>query len=137
MSKSNPDPKTRILLTDTPAAARDKLRTAVTDSESAITYDPANRPGVSNLLDILSGITGASPVELAQSFQGKNMKDLKDAVGDALEPILSNFQSDFARLRADPAHLDDVEKQGRVKAEQKAEETMVRVRKAVGLDYHQ
>lgn len=135
MSKSNPDPKTRIMLTDTPAQMREKLRTAVTDSQAEVSYDPVNRPGVSNLLDILSGITDSSPEVHVQRLEGKHMKDLKRAVGDALEPVLQNFQDAFARLKADPGYLDSVQAQGRTKAEQKAEHTMTRVRRAVGLDY--
>lgn len=135
MSKSNPDPKTRIMLTDTPAEMRNKLRTAVTDSQAEITYDPKNRPGVSNLLDILSGITDIPPQQHVKSLEGKGMKELKLAVGDALEPVLNKFQDAFARLKSDPGYLDAVQAQGRTKAEQKAEGTMVRVRRAVGLDY--
>ncbi|KAK9896623.1 tryptophanyl-tRNA synthetase [Cystobasidium minutum MCA 4210] len=137
MSKSNPDPKTRIMLTDTPAEMREKLRTAVTDSQQEITYNPTTRPGVSNLLDILSGVTSTQPEELARSYEGKSMKALKTSVADALEPVLSSFQSEFARLKADPGYLDAVECQGRQKAEVKAESTMQRVRRAVGLDYQQ
>lgn len=135
MSKSNPDPKTRIMLTDTPSQMRDKLRTAVTDSQSEITYDPVNRPGVSNLLDILAGITEESPEQLVENLKGKSMKDLKSEVADALHPVLQKFQDEFARLRSDPAYLDSVQARGRTKAEEKAEQTMVQVRKAVGLDY--
>lgn len=135
MSKSNPDQKTRIMLTDTSPEMRDKLRTAVTDSQADITYDPVKRPGVSNLLDILSGMTDVSPEVHVQALKGKGMKDLKLAVGDTLEPVLHNFQDAFARLKSDPGYLDKVQAQGRTKAEEKAEETMLRVRQAVGLDY--
>jgi tryptophanyl-tRNA synthetase len=95
------------------------------------------RPGVSNLLDIMSGITDTSPEALVTSFEGKTMKDLKTAVGDALEPVLVSFQDRFERVRQDPGYLQSVEAQGRVKAEQRAEETMILVRQAVGLDYKQ
>ena len=135
MSKSNPDPRTRILLTDPPALARDKLRTAVTDSRADVTYSPADRPGVSNLLSILSGLTDRPPAALEADFQGKTLKQLKEAVGDALEPLLVRFQSEFGRIRDDQAYLAEVERRGRDKARQKAGETMERVRKAVGLDY--
>lgn len=137
MSKSNPDPKTRIMLTDTPAVMRDKLRTAVTDSQTEITYDPRNRPGVSNLLDIIAGVTDTQPEQLVKSFEGKSMKALKTTAADALEPVLRDFQDKFARLKVDPSYLDAVERQGRQKAEEKAEETMLRVRSAIGLDYQQ
>lgn len=135
MSKSNPDAKTRIMLTDPPSQMREKVRTAVTDSQTEITYDPVGRPGVSNLLDILSGITERPPQSLVQDLKGRSMKELKSEVADALEPVLQNFQDRFARLRSDPAYLDSVQAQGRAKATERAEQTMVEVRKAVGLDY--
>lgn len=143
MSKSNPDPKTRILLTDSPSAARDKLRTAVTDSEPTITYDPKGRPGVSNLLTILSGLSDSpspspSPptsAEIAEQFAGKTMKDLKLAVGDALEPVLTKFQAEFERVRKEDGYLDDIEKAGREKARAQAAKTMRRVREVMGLEY--
>lgn len=133
MSKSNPDPKTRILLTDSPLVARDKLRTAVTDSIPDISYDPNLRPGVSNLFDILSGLTGTSPEDLALQFEGKSMKDLKTTVSDALAPVLVEFQNRFDELRKDPGYLESIEAQGRKKAESRAEETMAKVRRVVGL----
>lgn len=125
------------MLTDTPAVMRDKLRTAVTDSQTEITYDPRNRPGVSNLLDIIAGVTDTQPEQLVKSFEGKSMKALKTTAADALEPVLRDFQDKFARLKVDPSYLDAVERQGRQKAEEKAEETMLRVRSAIGLDYQQ
>lgn len=135
MSKSHPDPRTRILLTDPPALIRDKLRTAVTDSEPHISYDPSSRPGVSNLLAILSGLTDRQPEELVSDFEGKSMRDLKTAVGDALEPFLTDFQGKFERIRQEQGYLEEMEKLGRKKAQAKAAETMGRVRQAVGLDY--
>lgn len=125
------------MLTDTPAEMRDKLRTAVTDSQTEITYDTRNRPGVSNMLDILAGVTDTQPEQLVKSLEGKSMKALKTTVADALEPVLESFQDRFARLKEDPAYLDLVERQGRQKAEEKAEQTMLRVRSAIGLDYQQ
>lgn len=139
MSKSNPDPRTRIFLTDSPAAARDKLRTAVTDSNPVITYDPKERPGVSNLLTILSGLDDSSspptPDQLAKRFEGRTMKDLKVAVGDALEPVLTRFQSEFERVRKEDGYLDEIERTGREKAKAQAAMMMQRVREVMGLEY--
>lgn len=116
---------------------RDKIRTAVTDSRSDITYDPQERPGVSNLLAIQAGLTGREPEAIANSLQGKTMRELKATIMDSLEPTLVRFQREYDRIKADQAYLDEVEKQGQKKASAKAAETMERVRKAVGLDYRQ
>ena len=123
------------MLTDSPQAMRDKIRTAVTDSQSDITYDPIKRPGVSNLLAIQAGLTDVEPQRIAEQLQGKTMRDLKTRVADTLEPILVRFQQEYERIKADKGYLDEVEKAGRVKATAQAAATMERVRKAVGLDY--
>lgn len=123
------------MLTDSPASMRDKIRTAVTDSQSDISYDPQARPGVSNLLAIQAGLTGLQPEAVAESLQGKTMRDLKNTVADTLEPILMRFQAEYGRIKEDQGYLDELEKQGREKASAQAGETMERVRKAVGLDY--
>ena len=135
MSKSNPDARTRILLTDTIEQARDKLRAAVTDSEKAITYDPVGRPGVSNLLSMLAGLTDQSPDDLVPLFANKSMKDLKDAVGDALAPLLNSFQAEHTRLSRDPGYLDSIEAIGCRKASKAASSKMQAVRQCIGLDY--
>lgn len=137
MSKSHPDSRTRILLTDPPSLMRDKVRTAVTDSEPTISYDPVKRPGVSNLLGILAGLSSNSTTmeDLVSSFEGKNIKDLKDAVGDKVEEVLVPFQREFQRVRAEQGYLEQMEEEGRMKARARAERTMQEVRNVVGLGY--
>ena len=135
MSKSNADSRTQILLTDSPVNARAKLRSAVTDSISHISYDPKIRPGISNLLSILSGLTDTPPEDLAVKYACKSVKDLKDAVGDALEPLLIRFQSEYNRVRKEEGFIRNMEKKGREKASRVSEEMMVKVREAVGLGY--
>ncbi|CAD6586017.1 MAG: Tryptophan--tRNA ligase, mitochondrial [Cyphobasidiales sp. Tagirdzhanova-0007] len=135
MSKSHPDPRTRIMLADSPTTARAKLQSAVTDSLPHVSYEPTSRPGVSNLISILSGLQDTPPQQLAGQFEGKSLKDLKDAVGDALEPLLIRFQNDFSRIRNETGFVKDVERKGREKATRKASETMEKVRTALGLEY--
>ena len=76
MSKSDAD-DSFIAILDTPDVIRRKVRRAVTDSEAQIRFDPENKPGVSNLLSILSALTGENVEALAQSFSGKGYGDLK------------------------------------------------------------
>lgn len=69
MSKSDPDSKSRIMLTDTPDQLLDKVKKALTDFTSAVTYDPIERPGVANLLTIHSLMTGTSVEDLCEQSQ--------------------------------------------------------------------
>ena len=123
------------MLADSPTTARAKLQSAVTDSLPHVSYEPTSRPGVSNLISILSGLQDTPPQQLAGQFEGKSLKDLKDAVGDALEPLLIRFQNDFSRIRNETGFVKDVERKGREKATRKASETMEKVRTALGLEY--
>lgn len=75
MSKSDPDPKNRVCLTDTSDEISSKIRKAVTDFTSQITYDPEKRPGVSNLIHIHSIITGKSPEDICE--EARNLDTLK------------------------------------------------------------
>lgn len=66
MSKSHPDPRGRIEITDKPDAIVEKIKKAVTDCKSEVTYDPDNRPGVSTLITMHSLITGLLPEEICE-----------------------------------------------------------------------
>ncbi|KAN0065155.1 Tryptophan--tRNA ligase, mitochondrial [Thecaphora frezii] len=150
MSKSAPDVNSRILLTDTPSQIATKIRKAVTDAERTISYDPVNRPGVSNLLSILSGLSSdrdATPSRVAEQLnaameeqarqEGKELasgKWLKEAVVDVCVEALRPIQQKLERIKQDQAFLDQVEQTGRQKAEEMAEATMQRVRKLLGVD---
>jgi tryptophanyl-tRNA synthetase len=72
MSKSEPDTKSRLNLTDKPDVLLNKIKKAVTDFISEVSYDPTNRPGVSNLLNIHSMITGLSPEEICKKVEHLN-----------------------------------------------------------------
>lgn len=141
MSKSNPDSTSRILLTDSDATIEKKIKRAVTDEEQSISYDPQNRPGVSNLLSIISGLQSTlgnptSVEEIAEMInrdhQGKGSA-LKSVVTDTVIDCIRPIRDELQRIKADGAYLDEVEKLGREKAQGRAEETMEKVRRLVGL----
>ena len=134
MSKSAPDANSRILLTDTPADVHRKVRRAVTDSDVPISYDPATRPGVSNLLSILHALhPGQGDMHaLAQSIP--SALALKNQVTEAVVETLRPIQDNLHRIAQDPAYLDQVERSGREKAEQVAQANMQRVRQLVGFE---
>lgn len=136
MSKSAPDINSRILLTDTPAEVSRKLKRAVTDEDVSLSYDPFTRPGVSNLLLILSALRAGSggPALEAQRLNdlGGGAGRLKKAVEEAVIETLLPIQERMKKYAAEPAYLASVEAKGREKARQRAMPTMDAVRKLVG-----
>lgn len=136
MSKSAPDASSRILITDPPNVVRSKVKRAVTDSETEISYDPEKRPGVSNLLGIASALMGRDdPTTLAEELnrEGGGAGTLKAAVSDAIIESLRPIQDRLQRIQSEPAYLAEVEKKGRERAREKAIPTMEKVRRLVGL----
>ena len=133
MSKSAADPNSRILLTDPYETIVKRIRGAVTDSISGITFDPVDRPGTSNLLTILSACTGEAPTVLAERYAGSNHGALKKDVAEAVEEALRKPRAEFARLREDRTFLAQVGRDGAEKAQALSDETMREVRRRVGL----
>ena len=140
MSKSDADPRSRILLTDSAAEIRKKINAAKTDSAAnAVSYDRPARPGVSNLLELWASFDarGRSPEALAAGMaEGKaSLKDLKAAVAEVLveriPPIGERYREFLGREGG--RYLDEVERQGAAVANANAGETMEIVRRAVGL----
>jgi len=90
-----------VYIADPPDVVRKKFKTAVTDSEREIRYAPSEKPGVSNLLEIMSVATGESIEALEKRFAGAGYGDLKEAVGESVVQLLSPIRERFVALRAD------------------------------------
>lgn len=137
MSKSAVDPKSRILITDTPDDIHKKIMSSLTDSSNHVSYDPTNRPGVSNLLEILSifDVQGRTPGELAERLSQASLKDLKQTVSGAVIQGLAGIRERYIDLLSadEGRYIDVVEDKGAKKARASAEETMAVVREATGL----
>ena len=136
MSKSHPDPKSRILITDTEEDIHAKIKEALTDSESGITYDPKTRPGVSNLLEILKHATQSpsSCEELARDLSGLTMRQLKEHVSQAVVKCLSGIRELYLELMLPTNKTIAIAREaGRLKAAGRAGTTMKTVREHVGL----
>ncbi|KAI2471691.1 tryptophanyl-tRNA synthetase [Annulohypoxylon bovei var. microspora] len=136
MSKSTPNHRSRILITSPEADIRSRLQGAVTDSQNAITYEPRRRPGVANLLELLSqcGDARTPPQELADRFAGLPLRHLKDAVADAVVAELAGVRDrydDFLH-RKGGKWIDEIAAEGAEEARRSAEATMRLVRHAVG-----
>ena len=132
MSKSDPNDNALISLTDDPDTIRRKLRRAVTDSDTSV-HHSADKPAISNLLNIYSLCSGQSIAQAEKTFDGKGYGVFKDAVADAVIAVLEPIQAEQKRLLADKAYLEDVLKQGAEQAERIARKTLAKVYRKVGL----
>jgi tryptophanyl-tRNA synthetase len=106
MSKSGPNEKGIIWLLDDPAATAKKIKAAVTDNDGEVRFDPATKPGVSNLLTLLSVLGGSSIPSLESEFAGRGYGDLKLAAADAVVAEFGPVRERVLELLADPAELD-------------------------------
>ena len=132
MSKSDPE-ETYIAILDKSDIIRKKLRRAVTDSENRVLFDPENRPGVSNLMSIMSALTGRGMDEITNEYDGRGYGVFKDAVADCVIAALEPIQNEYDRISADKAYLESVMTNGRERAQAIAYRTMLKVRRKVGL----
>lgn len=137
MSKSHSDPRSRILITDDPPAIHKKIMAALTDSTNSVSYDPQYRPGVSNLLEVLSHFDaeGRSPESLGTAHADLGLGAFKKLVGETISEKLEPIRMRYEKLIGEDkgGYLDQVEKEGARKARESADETMALVREAVGL----
>ena len=131
MSKSAESDSGCVYLLDSTDAIMKKFKRAVTDSDNEVFYDREKKPGVSNLLDILSSVTGTTQQALAEQYSqyGKLKSDCGDAVVSMLQPI----QAKYADLIADPAQLGEMLSVGSLRAETIAQKTLQRVHQAIGM----
>ncbi|GAB1320097.1 Tryptophan--tRNA ligase, mitochondrial [Madurella fahalii] len=136
MSKSDPSPMSRILITDSPSEIQRKIQKARTDSTELVTYEPDTRPGVASLIEILSGFDAQqrSPTELAEGvLKGCRSADLKAAVAKVVCDELAEVRDRYLGLMGREPFLRVAAEEGAVKARESAGKTMRLVREAVGL----
>ncbi|MBK0003075.1 tryptophan--tRNA ligase [Erwinia sp. S38] len=134
MSKSDDNRNNVVGLLEDPKSVVKKIKRAMTDGDEppVVRYDVKNKPGVSNLLDILAGVTGKSVSDLEKEFDGQMYGHLKGAVADAVSGMLSELQERYHRYRNDEAFLDQIMRDGAAKARARAQETLKKVYAAVG-----
>ncbi|OWZ07101.1 Tryptophanyl-tRNA synthetase, partial [Phytophthora megakarya] len=133
MSKSDKSALSRIELTDTADEIRKKLRKATTDAVNGIYYDREERPGVSNLLDIASAVTGQSVAELEAQYADYRTGDFKDSVADAVIAKICPIGDRIKQYEADPEYIDQVLANGAWQASELAAVTMKDVKEVMGL----
>jgi tryptophanyl-tRNA synthetase len=133
MSKSADSPQGTIKLLDGPAGITKRIKSAVTDSDGEIRFDPEAKPGVSNLLQILGAVTDRPAEAVADEYSGSGYGALKGAVADAVVEFIRPLQDRYAQLAGDPGEVARILEVGAERAEAIAAPVMERVRNAVGL----
>ena len=133
MSKS--DPAGCVFLMDKPEELQRKFKRAVTDSdtERCVRFDPENKPGVANLMQIYSSVTGKSFPEIEAEFDGQGYGAFKPRVGEAVIETLRPIREEAERMIADKAYLQEVYTNGAQKASYVARKTLRKVYKKIGL----
>ena len=133
MSGSTSPEKGLILLSDEPSRIVKKIKSAVTDTDGEVRYDPERKAGVSNLLVIHSVLSGTPIEELEATYAGRGYGDLKKEVAEVVVTAVEPFQKRMAELMDDPAELDRILARGAERAREVAERTLDRVYDALGL----
>jgi tryptophanyl-tRNA synthetase len=131
MSKSDPDPGSRILVLDDPDTIVARLKAAVTDSGGEVRYDPAEKPGISNLIEMMSLFTERPIPAIEEEFASGGYGAFKDAVADAVIEGLAPVRGAFAQL--DDTEVAQTVAEHAERAKERAETLQQRVRKRVGL----
>lgn len=132
MSKSDPSDMTRINMTDTPDVIENKIKKATTDSITGISYDPENRPEITNLINIFSGFSGKSVEEIVKYYESLPTQAFKQDLIAAIIEKLKPIQDKANVLLKDRAELLRLSTNGADKARHIASQTMKEVKEIVG-----
>ncbi|WP_415958279.1 tryptophan--tRNA ligase [Streptomyces sp. 021-4] len=132
MSKSASTPKGLINLLDDPKATAKKVKSAVTDTDTVIRFDEEKKPGVSNLLTILSTLSGSTVEALEEKYAGKGYGALKTDLAEAMVEFVTPFQLRTQEYLDDPETLDSILAKGAEKARAVAAETLAQTYDRMG-----
>jgi tryptophanyl-tRNA synthetase len=133
MSKSSTSEKGVVYLLDPPGQIEKKFKSAVTDSGTDIRHDRADKPGVSNLLEIMAAATGRGVDDLAAEYDGHGYGTFKAAVADAVIELLRPVRERHEQLATDPGEVSRQLTSGADKARDIASDTLRRAKDAMGL----
>ena len=133
MSKSDNQDMTRVNLTDSADEIRNKIRKAVTDSTGRVTFDPKERPGVSNLVSMFSAVSGAPPDDVCAMFEGKQTLQFKEELAELLVGELAPVRQEIDRLQADRGYVLEVLREGGERAREMAEPNLTEIKRTMGI----
>lgn len=131
MSKSDPNPKGTVYLTDEPNVIMKKFKSAVTDSEMSVRYADG-KDGINNLMTIYSAVTGKDYQAIEDEFAGKGYGDFKKAVGEAVVAELKPVQKKYKELMNDKAYLQECWTKGGEFAQRLSQRTLDKAMKKIG-----
>lgn len=131
MSKSDPNPKGTVYLTDEPNVIMKKFKSAVTDSEMSVRY-AEGKDGINNLMTIYSAVTGKDFDAIESEFAGKGYGDFKIAVGEAVVAELEPVQKKYKEYMADKAYLQEQWTKGAEIAQRVSQRTLDKTMKKIG-----
>ena len=134
MSKSAENAHSRISLLDEDSKIKKSIMRATTDSDGEIRFDPENKPGVSNLLNIYSALSGRSLDDIVADFAGHGYGDLKKELVEITKEALQPIKQNFSEIR-ESDELKAILRNGAEKANTIAEKTMKRVKDNFGLGF--
>lgn len=132
MSKSDPNQNGTLYITDEPSVLRKKIMSAVTDSDSEVRYDIENKAGVSNLMSIMSALSGKSFDDIEAEFKGKGYGDFKKAVADVVVEALAPVRERFLEISADKKRIEAALTKGNQAAQRRVNRLMSKVYRKVG-----
>ena len=133
MSKSATNPNDVILLEDEPDVIIKKFKKAVTDSENKVRFDPENKPGVSNLMQIYSSITGLKMEEIEKEFENSGYGDFKTKVAETVVAKLEPIQKRYKELLENKEYLEKIYTDGANRARKLASKTLDEVKERIGI----
>jgi tryptophanyl-tRNA synthetase len=135
MSKTDDNPNGYIMLLDEPKKIEKKLKKAITDSDEQVRiyFDTDEKPGVSNLLTLLSVASNKSIEQLVPHYEDKMYGHLKKDTADAVVSMIEPIQARFKEIREDQALLNGIMKSGAEKAGERAEATLKAVYNSLGM----
>ena len=133
MSKSATNLNDVIFLEDEPEVILKKFKKAVTDSENKVKFDPENKPGVSNLMQIYAAITRKSMEDIERKFEGKGYGDFKMAVANSVIEKLKPVQEKYKEILDNKEYLEKIYKKGAENAKKIASKTLEDVKSKIGI----
>ena len=132
MSKTEDNPKGVIGLLDDLNVARKKIMSATTDSEMSVRFDPENKPGISNLINIYASLTGISISEIEEKFKDSNYGEFKRCVADVVCEFLGNVQDRYKDI-IESGKLDEILNDGANKVREISKNKFNDMKKKIGL----
>jgi tryptophanyl-tRNA synthetase len=132
MSKSRGVESGTVFMLDPPETVRKKVRSAVTDSGSEVRYDPEGKPGISNLIELMTVVTGDSIKDVEARYDGSGYGQFKGDVADAIVALLEPIQARYAEIRGDQGALERLLAMGAEKARALSAPTLAQMYERLG-----